>query len=126
MIKRFIKKIKLRLNPPKRGDIFFGDPVFFIISRPTEYVLHGLKNKYGLTEQNPIPSFQCYKLTIESDFTSNYYECSSEVLCSSALGSSELKWKKRCQSKKISKLLFNEFVLNGLLRKEEDILHDFC
>jgi hypothetical protein len=116
MIGSLLRQVKLYLNPPKKGDVYLGDPLRFVIAKPMEYILHGLKDKTGKTLWEPLPSEDCYKITIENDSMPDYYICQSEVLCLSE-AMSVMQWHKRTQPKRIGKELFNSMIINGTLGK---------
>src|ERR1700679_2266610 len=99
MFNRTIRKLKLFLNPPKKGDIFYGDPVWFILGRPTELVLYGLKDKYGANMYDPIPSKGCVKFAIEHCGNMNYI-LGSEVLCTIPSANERI-WMKRTQPRRM-------------------------
>jgi hypothetical protein len=114
LVKTLFNKLWLYFYPPKKGDSFIGDPLRFVIARPVEYVLHGLKDKNGNTTWEPIPSFGCYILTIEND-QMPYYVCKSEVLC----GNDSIKlWNERSQPKRFGKKMFKDMIATGVLKKE--------
>jgi hypothetical protein len=115
MIVKFIRNIKYKLNPPKKGDVYYGDPLFFVMGRPVEYVLHSLVNKNGDHIFKIVPSPECYRLTIEND-SMPYYIVKSEVFCTN---SDSFLWKERIQARRIKKDLFKEMVLEGQLIKEK-------
>jgi hypothetical protein len=117
MIKRLINRFKFFISPPKKGDIFVGDPLQFVISKNVEYVLFELKDKYGKLIWTPIPSFGCFKLLIANNSMDNYYICEASVLCEDCLFNKKI-WKIRNQPKRISKYLFRDLVLHGVLKKE--------
>jgi hypothetical protein len=114
MVNRTIRKLKLYFNPPKKGDVFYGDPVWFVIARPVEYVLYGLKDKNGNTVYYPIPSQGCFKLTVEHMGNLNYI-LDSEVLCHTAANIAKSIWFKRSQPKRMAKEYFEELFLSGLI-----------
>jgi hypothetical protein len=116
MVQRFFRKLHLYFKPPKKGDVFYGDPTHFVCQRPVEQILFGLKDKYGNSTWQPIPSFYCYKITIESDSMPSYYICKAQVMCKSQKFQL-IEWQERCQPKRIDKYLFKTFVLDGLLKK---------
>ena len=116
MIRRLVLKISLFLRPLKKGDILYGDPVWWIIPRPIEMVLHDLKDRFGTNLYDPIPSEGCYKLTIEKDLDS-YYVLDSEVLCNTKFSGIGF-WKKRSQPRRMARLQLEEYILNGLLWRE--------
>lgn len=116
MIARFIRKIKYRLSPPKKGDIYYGDPLFFVIGRPVEYILYGLVDKNGDHLFKIVPSPECYKLTVINDSMLDYYIFKSEIFCTS---SDSFLWKERVQPRRIKKDQFKEMLLQDQLRKEK-------
>jgi hypothetical protein len=118
MLKRLITKIKLSIKPPKKGEVYAGDPIFFLVGRNVEDVLFGLRNKYGERMWSPIPSFGCFKLVITNDSLKDYYICEAHALCEDVLFR-EREWKVRSQPRRINKYLFNHMILQGLLKKEK-------
>jgi hypothetical protein len=117
MLKLWFRKLQLMFNPPRTGDVFYGDPFEFIIGRVTEHVLHGTRSIYGYAAWNPSPADQCYRLTVESD-AMPYYRCTGEALCVSADGE-EKAWKKRSQPRRIYKNVFHDMIAEGRLKKHE-------
>src|SRR5580700_9597237 len=117
MIRRMILKFSLFFKPFKIGDEFFGDPTWWVIPRPIELVLHGLKDRQGLTIYDPIPSDGCFKLTIEKEME-GYYVLSSEVFCTHKTINNIGTWMKRSQPRKLGRLQLEEYFLNGLLWRE--------
>lgn len=115
MFIRLARKFKLFLDPPKKGDVFYGDPLWWVVYKPVEHVLHGLKNKNGDTIHRPIPSSGCFKVTIEH-LGNVYYILGSEVLCESKGGFGT--WFKRSQPKRMAIEMFEELVLSGILWRE--------
>lgn len=115
MIRRLIKKIKLRFYPPKSGDVYVGDPFFFFIGKNVEYILHGMRNKYGDPLWCTFPGSTTYRMTIESD-AMPYYRCTSEVLAYAKDGSTK-RWMKRSQPRRIKKNTFINLILDGKLEK---------
>lgn len=116
MIRRLVLKLSLFFKPLKVGDELFGDTVWWVIPRPIEMVLHGLKDLHGATIYEPIPSKGCYKLTTEQDL-GGHYILSSEVLCRTSYDHIGV-WKKRSQPRKMARSQLEEYVLNGLLWRE--------
>jgi hypothetical protein len=119
MFSRTIRKFKLFLRPPKKGDVFYGDPLWFVIHRPIEYILHGLKDKNGTTIHHPIPSKDCFCVVIEHCGNENYI-VGTEVFCDTKTNNNIGIWFKRSQPKRIAKEMFEELVLNGLLWRSND------
>lgn len=113
MVIRFIRKIALFLKPVKVGDTFYGDPVWWVLPRPIEMVLHGLKDVNGDTLYRPTPSEGCYRLTIEKDYDS-YYTLRSEVLCRAGSTWASI-WKERSQPRRMPRLILEQYILAGLL-----------
>src|SRR5579859_4336577 len=111
MFKRLIARVKLKIDPPRTGDVFLGDPFEFIMGSVIEHVLHGTRSIYGFAAWHPIPSKECYRLTVESD-SMPYYRCTAEVLCTSADGDSKA-WKKRSQPRRILKHVFHDMIVEG-------------
>lgn len=116
MLTRISRTFSLYFNPPKVGDVFYGDPVWFIISRPIELVLHGLKDKFGTNLYDPIPSQGCFRFTVEST-AMPYYRMTSEVLCKHKFTEKPI-WMKRSQPRRIPKEMFRELFLMGLIWRE--------
>jgi hypothetical protein len=123
MMTCLLRKINLFLDPPKKGDIYYGDPVWFIISRPTEFILHGLKDKYGNIMYDPVPSKGGVRFIIEHCGNLNFI-LGSEVLChllnrnKPVMDINDFVWKKRTQPRRMAREMFREFVLTGMLWKE--------
>lgn len=121
MFKRLYRKFLLKAKPPKNHDVFYGDPLYFVISRPTEYVLHGLKDRNGRTLLEPIPSFGCLRLTIIMT-TEDYYVCNTEVFCKAVndlyiMSNNIGEWMERSQTRKMSKIMFDQMIVDGFLKK---------
>ena len=119
MFIRLFRKISLLLNPPKKGDVYYGDPVWWIIHKPVEHILHGLKDKYGNNLYDPIPSGDCFRLTITNTSMESYYVLDSEVFCRSKNSNVSI-WMKRTQPRRMGKETLEQFVLAGMLRKNND------
>lgn len=117
MIKKFLTKLKLKIYPPKTGEVYYGDPFEFIMGNLIEHCLHGTKSNYGTPIWEPIPSNLCYRLTIESD-AMPYYRCTGEVLCRDAYGD-KTEWRKRSQPRRIGKSVFHGMIVDGRLKKYE-------
>lgn len=115
MIRRLIARIKLRFEPPKVGDVYYGDPFDFLVGRPIERVLHGLNNKCGDHVWEPLFSEGCYRLKITSD-SMPYYICQVEVLAHKNF--EEKAWKKRSQPRRFDKKSFCEMIVNGSIKHE--------
>ena len=119
MILRVLRKLKFNLSPPKPGDVYYGDCVYFVVGSPVEHVLHQLKDKYGNSIWNPVPSSDCYRLTVV-EINSSHYNCLSEVFCRGTEQNNNIgNWKKRTQSRRFPRSYFKELVGNGLLKKEK-------
>lgn len=117
-LKKFYLKVCLYFHSPRIGDIHFGNPKDFVIGRPIEYVLHGLKDRTGATMWHPIPTFGCFRLTIEKETPEkDGYVCRSEVLCDTERGLHLIDWHRRSQPKLINKSMFKGFILNSTLKK---------
>jgi hypothetical protein len=117
MIKRLFNKIMLWLKPPKKGDIYYADSLHFVVGKPIEHILHGLKDKYGQSIWTVMQGKCCYRLTIETDVMP-YYTCRSEVFCYGDLCNNNIgEWMKRTQPKRISKEYFKQLIVEGFLWK---------
>lgn len=116
MIAKFFRSIKLLLNPPKVGDVYYGDPLNFT-NGPFEKNLHGLKDKYGDTTWEIIPSDGCYRFIVDNASLPAYYRCESEVLCRDKRGDNVVRWMKRCQPRRINKGSFERMIIEGQLKK---------
>ena len=121
MFKTLYLKLYLYFRSPKMGSVYFGNPKRFIIGKPIEYVLHGLKDKDGDTMFEPIPGDHCYKISIDKT-EENTYSISTEVFCKLTskynlnTGNSDFgKWMKRCQNRKIGKEYLLSLILDGTL-----------
>lgn len=117
MLARILRKFQLFLKPPKQGDVFYGDPLWFVLSQPVESVLHGLKDKYGTTVFNPVPSEGCFRFTVEQCGNSNYI-FGSEVFCKEKTDNNIGTWKKRTQPRRMNKEMFEELFFTGMLWRE--------
>lgn len=116
MFTRLSRKLKLFLDPPKKGHTFYGDPAWFVLGRPTEYVLYGLKDRSGNNMYEVIPSKGCVKFVVEQVGKHNYI-LGSEVLC--VIPSNyERVWMKRSQPRRMGKVMFDELFLSGMLWRE--------
>ena len=122
MIGKALRKIGLLLNPPKNGDVYYGDILYFVLGNNIEFVLHGLTDKTGKLMYSPIPSEDCYRLTV-IDYLSETDQivCHSEVFCKMVpehpndVGN----WRPRTQPRRISQVYFKNLIVNGLLTKEK-------
>jgi hypothetical protein len=120
MLKSLYNRIKLHFNPPKAGDTFYAHPAYFVICKPMEQILHGLKDKFGNSLYEPIPSNRCYRITIESDTMPDYYRCTAEVFCVQANAqfiTNGGKWMPRCQPKRIGKSFLKSLLIDGKLEE---------
>jgi hypothetical protein len=117
MIRRLIRRIKIPFDPPKVGDIYYGDPFDFICGSPFEHVLHRTKSIYGDPIWNVVASDGCYRLTIESE-SMPYYRCKAEVLCENVHGYGK-EWLERVQPRRISKDRFREMIIDGRIKRGE-------
>jgi len=121
MIVEALRRAKLVLSPPKPGDIYYGDVLFFVLGNNIEFVLHGLTNKNGDPVYSPVPSEDGFRLTILEyagpGFT--HYVCNSEIFCRDVpthpydLGN----WRKRTQVRRLPVKYFKDLIVNGLLTK---------
>jgi hypothetical protein len=119
MFKRLINRIKLYFRPPNKGDVFYANPIYFVVGKPFESVLHGLRDKSGEPVLFPVPSDSCYKLTVESCVMDTYYRCTSEVFCRGLQMEKNIGvWMKRTQPKRFGKAYFRQLVIDGYLWKE--------
>ena len=118
MFARVIRKFKLFLNPVKKGDTFYGDPVWFILFRPTEMVLHNLKDRNGVTMFNPIPSRGCFRFVVEQCGNENLI-LGSQVFCKEKTDNNIGTWMKRTQPRRMGKEIFEELFLAGMLWREK-------
>ena len=120
MIGKTFRRIKHALSPPKPGDVYYGDVLYFILGNNVEFVLHGLTDKFGNIVQTPVPSEDCYRLTIVKYLpTVDQYACQSEVFCRPPIDNNIGNWKSRSQLRRIPEVYFKELVINGLLTKEK-------
>lgn len=117
MILRLINRIKFHLNPPKKGDVYFGDPFDFVCGKLIEHVMHRTKSISGETIWQVIVSDGAYKLTIESD-AMPYYRCKAEVLCENVAGYGK-EWLERVQPRRISKEVFKQMIIDGRIKREQ-------
>lgn len=115
-IDKLALKIKLYFYPPKVGDVYYGDPLDFILGSEMEKFMHGMKDQFGHSLWNTVPSKLCYKLTIETDYLS-YYRCTSEVLTSNAYDVCEKKWLRRSQPRRIFKKALHKMIIDGKIEK---------
>jgi hypothetical protein len=118
-LKKWMLKLKLSFTPPKKGDIYIGDNFDFLIGKPMEQILHGLRNRNGDPIYDPAIGIDSYKVTIIRDSMPYYVlECHSLVYATgSKSGSTEFKWLKRNQDRRIMKDLFQDMILEGRLKK---------
>jgi hypothetical protein len=111
----FLLKIKLFFNPPQKGDIFYGNPKYFIVGKPIEQVLHSMKDISGDSIWYSIPSDGCYKVKVcEKNFYHYIVEC--EVLSLNKI-TGKKNWLKRTQNKRISKESLTYLIGQGFLKK---------
>lgn len=117
MVTRFFRKLAFYFKPPKKGDVFLGDPLWFVVGRPIEYILHGLKDREGNTVWEPVPSMGCFKLKFDINVGNLYYVLGSEVLCRKDVDNAYV-WMKRSQPRRMAKEMFRELYLNGMVWRE--------
>lgn len=122
MIRSLVSRVKYFLNPPKKGDVYYGDPFDFIIGKLLEQCLHGMRTVSGDASWNPVPSDGTVKLTITLDCMP-YYVCKSEVLGENVNDHSK-KWLERSQPRRICKKAFKQMILDERLEKGESIKLD--
>jgi len=120
---KWINKIKLLLVPPKKGEIYYGNPLHFVIGRGFEQVLHSLKDRNGVSVLTPVPSNDCYRLRIQLDAVT-YYVCEAEVFCKATndlyvTNTLSGQWMHRSQPRRVKKELFNQWILDGVIEKEK-------
>lgn len=114
---RWFRKLKLKfLNPPKEGDAYYSDSLFYVIANNIEKVMHGMRDKHGDAIWQVIPGDDTYRLTIESTMMP-YYRCKAEVLATN-VDFSQKKWLSRSQPRRISKEKFLDMILDGEIKKQ--------
>lgn len=117
MIRRLINRIKLALNPPKAGDVYYGDPFDFVLGKLLERVLHDMVNIHGDILWEIIPSDDCIRLTVDSA-SMPYYICASEALCRRVKGEgNNIEWRKRSLQRRLLKEEFHKMIIDGRLKK---------
>lgn len=113
---RWFRKLILRFNPPKTGDVYYSDPLLCGASGYLERIMHGMKDKSGANIWQVIPSKDAYRFTIESD-SMPYYRCTGEVLATNS-DFSQTKWLVRSQPRRIMKSKFIDMILDGQIKKK--------
>ncbi len=114
MIKRLLKRLYLRFNPPKKNDIFWADSFDLMAGRLTELVLHGLMNKNGEAVWEPIYGKDTCRMKIVSD-SMPYYVIQCEILAFRRDWDKK-DWFFRSQPRRIDKDTFVKMVANGSVR----------
>ena len=110
----FLKHIILFFYPPKKGEVYFGNPADFGLNGTLEKIFHGLKDSKGTVYYKPVFSDNSYKLEIISD-SMPYYICRASIL---AVCEEKLDWNKRSNDRRIFKSRFKALIADGLLNRE--------
>lgn len=109
---RLIKFIRLYFNPPKNGDVFFGDVNDFDIERRYERIFYPLIDRNGQTVWNFAKGKHTYRFTIENA-AMPYYVCKAEILACHVADPSKKAWLERSFERRIWKKDFHRLVLDG-------------
>jgi hypothetical protein len=119
ILMKWFAKFKLWMNPPKKGEVYHGDNFDFLIGKPMEQILHGLRDKNGNPIYNPAFGEGSYKVTILLDCMPYYVlECDSLVYENSYSNNrNDFRWVKRTQNRRIPKNHVIEMILDGRLKK---------
>jgi hypothetical protein len=108
----------LKLNAPKKGDVYVGDNFDFLIGKQTEQILHGLRDRYGDPVYQPAIGEGSYKLTIVIDCLPYYIaEADALVYATHRADKAGYKWLKRTQNRRIHKHIVLDMILDGRLKK---------
>ena len=120
---KLFRKIALFLRSPQKGDVYYGNSKDYVIGKPMEAVLHGLRDKEGNPTWIPVPSTHSYKLVIKISATIPYYVCDTEVFCMNAKSMTpvyfEGNWMKRSQPRRIPKERLYQMIVDGLLKRSK-------
>lgn len=119
MINQLVSRIRLFFYPPKKGDVFYGNSFDFIVGKPWEYILHGMRDIHGESVWLAIPGDETYILTIESDVMP-YYICQAQVLASNPEGDDKV-WLPRHNERRIWKKDFKKAIIENNLKKKDVI-----
>lgn len=111
-----IKRIRLTLNPPRKGDIFFGDSADFLCERNSERFFYPMKDLRGHEIWRFFPGPQSYKFRISSA-AMPYYICETEILVFSKFNFKEKRWLRRSIERRIWKKDFNRLIAEGRLKR---------
>ncbi|MCX9024634.1 MAG: hypothetical protein OIN85_00895 [Candidatus Methanoperedens sp.] len=107
--------IKFLFSPPKEGDVYSGDAFDFVVGKPIESVLHGMRDQYGNPTHDVIPGNNTYKIKIVKIFET-YYSCKMQALVEDRI-THQKAWLLRSQDRKISKELLKHWALEGRIFK---------
>ena len=109
MLKK-IRRLLLKLNPPKKGDEYAADALFFVLGRAIEQVLFGMTDKFGNRLYDSALGDDSYRIVISSE-QSTYFVCQVYTLCTDSKGS--FIWLKRSQPRRFRKEMFKDMIVNG-------------
>ena len=119
MIRRLINRIRLHFYPPETHDVYWADAFMYLAGKPTEHILHGLRDRHGDPRAEPVHGKFTYRLTIMS-CSMPYYLVQCQVLASDRR-TYEKRWAFRSQHRRIDKKEFVRMILDGEIEKDEQI-----
>jgi hypothetical protein len=115
MINKFFKYLSLHLNPPRRGDVFFGDAFDFMCDSNSERIFYPLIDRNGHTTHHFVQGDNTYRFTIENS-AMPYYVCRVEILTLNVYETKRT-WLKRSLPKRMWKKDFHRLILQGRMKK---------
>ena len=120
---KLFKKIHLYFNPPKNGDVFFGDPFDFLCDSNWERLHYPMSDRHGHDTWSFVPGTNTYRFTIESA-AMPYYRCKAEILAANREEPFRKCWIERSQPRRIWKKDFLRLILEDrMVRTQSQSLY---
>jgi len=116
MITKLYRKIQLKLQPLKKGDVLMGDCCDFNMSSMLNQIRHGLRSYEGNLKHSFWHGDNTYRITILS-VSMPYYIFSGEVLTRNMDDTGQFVWVKRILPNRISKAKIIDMILTGRLKR---------
>jgi hypothetical protein len=116
MINKFIKRVSLYFNPPKKGDVFYGDAFDYICESTTERIFYEMTDRYGHSMFHYVVGSNTYRFTVESA-AMPYYICGVEILAQSRGNPYKKTWLKRSRPRRIWKKDFHRLIIEDRMVK---------